>query len=60
MKNYIPTIEELQGIATSELSVIFRKAAEVASNPRLDPAERAAARKTLENVRRRHQRPPHP
>ena len=53
MKNYIPTIEELQGIATSELSVIFRKAAEVAADENCDPTVRAAAKQTVERVRHR-------
>lgn len=51
MKHYIPTIEELQGIAKSELSVMFRKAAEVACDAQREPAERAAAKKTMENIR---------
>ena len=53
MKSYIHTIEELQGIAKSELSVIFRKAAEVAADAKREPTERAAAKKTMENIRRR-------
>lgn len=57
MKNYIPTIEELQFVATSELSVIFRKAAEVAADENRDPTERAAAKQTMENVRHRLARP---
>lgn len=51
MKNYIPTIEELQGRPTSELHAIFRKAAEVAADENRDPTERAAAKQTIENVR---------
>lgn len=57
MKNYIPTIEELQGIAKSELSVMFRKASEIAADENRDPTERAAAKQTMENVRRRLARP---
>jgi len=53
MKNYIPTIEELQGIAKSELGVMFRKAAEIACDEQRDPTERAAANKTMETIRRR-------
>lgn len=53
MKNYIPTIEELRGTAKPELSVMFRKAAEVACDEQRDPTERAAAKKTMENIRRR-------
>ena len=52
MKNYIPTIEELQGIAKAELSVMFRKAAEIVWNEQCDPTERAAAKTTMENIRR--------
>ena len=51
MKNYIPTIEELQGVAKSELSVMFRRAAEVAADANRDPTERAAAKKTMEHIR---------
>ena len=51
MKNYIPTTEELQSIAKSELSIMFRKAAEVAADANRDPTERAAAKQTMENVR---------
>jgi hypothetical protein len=53
MKNYIPTIEELQGIAKSELSVMFRKASAVASDKNREPAERVAAKQTMEIVRHR-------
>ncbi len=53
MKNYIPTIEELQGIAQSELSVVFRKASEVAADENCTPTERVAAQKTMEIVRHR-------
>jgi len=60
MKNYIPTIEELQGIEQSELSVVFRKAAEVAADENRDPTERAAATRTIENVRRCLMRSPAP
>lgn len=60
MKNYIPTIEELQGIAKSELSVMFRKAAEIACDAQREPTERAAAKKTMENIRHRLARPPAP
>ena len=57
MKNYIPTIEELRGIAKSELSVMFRRAAEIAADENRDPMQRAAARQTMENVRHRLARP---
>ena len=60
MKSYIHTIEELQGLAKSELSVIFRKAAEVACDAKREPTERAAANKTMENVRRCRCSPPQP
>ena len=60
MKNYIHTIEELQGIAKSELSVIFRKAAEVAADAKREPTERAAAKKTMENIRRQLAQRPAP
>ena len=60
MKTYIPTIEELQDMAKSELSVKFRKAAELACDPHRDPTERAAARKTVENIRRCRARLPSP
>lgn len=53
MKNYIPTIEELQAIEKSELSVMFRKAAEIACDKRRDPTERAAAKKAMEIIHRR-------
>ena len=53
MKNYIPTIEELQGIAKSELSVMFRKAAEVAADENREPTERVAAKQTMEIIHRR-------
>jgi hypothetical protein len=52
MKNYTPTIHELQGKPIRELQAIFRKAAEVASNADAQPAKRAAAKKTMETVRR--------
>lgn len=58
MKNYIPTIEELQGIAKSELSAMFRKAAEIASDPQRDPIERMKANRTMENIRHILARPP--
>lgn len=51
MKNYIPTIEEVQGIAPSELSVMFRKAAAVAADENREPQERAAAGRTMEIIR---------
>jgi len=60
MKSYIHTIEELQGIAKSELSVIFRKAAEVAADAKREPTERAAAKKTMENIRRQLAQRPAP
>ncbi|MEQ1686156.1 MAG: hypothetical protein ABL916_21110 [Burkholderiaceae bacterium] len=60
MKSYIHTIEELQGVAKSELSVMFRKAAEVAADEKRDPSERAAAKQTMENVRGRMSSPTGP
>lgn len=60
MKNYIPTIEELQGIAKSQLSAMFRKAAEVAADENRDPTDRAAAKQTMENVRRHLAQSPAP
>ncbi len=53
MNNYTPTIEELQSIAKSELSVMFRKAAEVAADEDRDPKERVAAKQTMEIIHRR-------
>ena len=53
MKNYIPTIENLHGIAKSELSVMFRKAAEVAADENREPTERVAANQTMEIIHRR-------
>ena len=53
MKNYIPTIEDLQGIAKSELSVMFRKAAEVAADENCDSTVRAVAKQPVERVRHR-------
>lgn len=58
MKNYIPTIEELQGIAKSKLSAMFRKASEVAADENREPQERAAAKQTMAVVRRRQAQPP--
>lgn len=60
MKSYIHTIEELQSIAKSELSVIFRKAAEVARDAKREPRERTAAKKTMENIRRQLAQRPAP
>lgn len=51
MENYIPTVEALQYFTKSELSVMFRKAAEVAADANREPTERAAAKQTMENVR---------
>ena len=53
MKNYIPTIEELQSVERSELSVMFRKAAEVAADENREPTERVAAEQTMEIIHRR-------
>ena len=52
MKNSIPTIVFLQGKSVSELRVIFRKASEIANNDHRPEAERHAAIKTIENVKR--------
>lgn len=60
MKNYIPTIEELLRIEVPELNVIFRKAAEVAADETCDPTELAAAKQTMENIRRSQTRSPQP
>lgn len=60
MKNYIPTIEELRRTPTPELHAMFRKVAEIAADENREPRERAAAKQTMENVRRCLTRPPGP
>ena len=52
MKTYITTIEELKGKTRSELNAIFKDAAEVAAAAAHQSAEKEAANRTMENVRR--------
>ena len=52
MKNDIPTIEELLGLPKGELQAKFRNATSLASDQTRPPAEREAAAKTVENIRR--------
>ena len=52
MKNDIPTIEELLGLPKGELQAMFRNATSLASDQTRPPAEREAASKTAENIRR--------
>jgi hypothetical protein len=52
MKTYITTIEELQGKTRSELNAIFKDAAQVAATAALHSAEKEAAKRTMENIRR--------
>lgn len=57
MKNDIPTIEELLCLPKRELNAIFRKASEVACDATQAPQAKAAATKTIENIRRCQPRP---
>lgn len=52
MKNDIPTIEELLGLPKGELQAMFRIATSLASDQTRPSAERKAAAKTAENIRR--------
>ena len=52
MKNNIPTIEELLGLPKGELQAMFRNATSVASDETRPTAERQAAAKSAENIRR--------
>jgi hypothetical protein len=52
MTTHIPTIQELDRKGVRELHTIFRNAAEISANTILPDAERAAARKTQDNIRR--------
>ena len=52
MKNNIPTIEELLGLPKGELQAMFRNATSLASDQSRPSAERKAAAKTAENIRR--------
>lgn len=52
MKNDIPTIEELLGLPKGELQAMFRNATSLASDQSRPSAERKAAAKTAENIRR--------
>ncbi len=52
MKNNIPTIEELLGLPKSELQAMFRNATSKASDQTRPSAEREAAAKTAQNIRR--------
>ncbi len=60
MKNDIPTIEELLGLPKGELQAMFRTATSLASDQTRPPAEREAAAKTAENIRRAQPRCPAP
>lgn len=61
MTTHIPTIQDLDRKGDRELHAIFRNAAEISANTTRAEAERAAARKTQDNIRRvlagRHPRP---
>ena len=61
MTTHIPTIQDLDRKGVRELHAIFRSAAENSANTKLSEAERTAARKTQDNIRRvfaaRHPRP---
>ena len=52
MKTHIPTITELDCKSARELHAIFQSAAKTSANTKLAEAERAAARKTEDNIRR--------
>jgi|GEM_PF-6837848 len=52
MTTHIPTIQELDRKGVRELHTIFRNAAEISANSTRAEAERAAARQTLDNIRR--------
>lgn len=56
----ISTIDELKGKPVHELHAIFRKAAHVAATQEACPQERAAAEKTMTNIRRVLARPTGP
>lgn len=60
MKDYIPTIEELQAKPSSELQAMFRTAAEIADDASRPVIERNAAKRTAAVVRRCLNRPPAP
>lgn len=51
MKTYITTIEELKGKPKSELTAMFKNAAEIAATAALQSPEREAAGRTMMNVR---------
>lgn len=51
MKTYITTIEELKGKTKSELSAMFKRAAEIAATAARQSPEREAARRTMQNIR---------
>ena len=52
MNTYVPTTHELNRHSESELRVMFRHAASVAASDKRPATERAAAHRTLENVKR--------
>ena len=61
MTTHIPTIQDLDRKGVRELHAILRSAAENSGKKKLSEAERAAARKTQDNIRCvlavRHPRP---
>lgn len=52
MNTYVPTTHELNRKNESELRAMFRHAASMAASYKLPANERAAAQRTLENVKR--------
>lgn len=50
MKTYITTIEELKGKPKSELTAMFKKAAEIAATAARQSLEREAASRTMTNI----------
>lgn len=60
MQNHIPTIEELLRMTKGELQAMFRNATSLASDQTRPSAERMAAAKTAENIRRVQPRLPTP
>lgn len=51
MKTYITTIEELKGKPKSELTAMFKKAAEIAATAARQSPERDSARRAMRNIR---------
>jgi hypothetical protein len=60
MQNHIPTIEQLLRMPKGELQAMFRIATSVASDQTRPSTERAAAGKTIDNIRRLQARFPTP